>query len=284
MSDAADQLGLPPHSFDFDTRYSNVIDVQFVSQALASGARCVRGARWATHALYPADAPEVIATAYYEYNRSFEALAAVEGVLAHVIRQGDMVTLRLAGADLGSVDRAEGRLREQLPEPTPGSPHDLTVEFSYWARQAGVSVTARTLTVATLDEVRFNYTSHVQAQLARLTASFVPGSSGRLLLWHGPPGCGKTWALRALASEWRSWCTLRYVTDPEVLLNEPAYLMNLVHMRPNGRDEESWRLIVMEDTGELRPLTPSSRLGRVCPGFSMWSTGFSVRARRRSSL
>ena len=43
------------------------------------GARCVRGARWATQALFPGDAPEVIATAYYEYNRSFEALALVEG-------------------------------------------------------------------------------------------------------------------------------------------------------------------------------------------------------------
>lgn len=72
------------------------------------------------------------------------------------------------------------------------------------------------------------------------------------MLWHGPPGCGKTWALRTLASEWRDWCTLRYVTDPEVLLNEPAYLVNLMHMRPSGRrNDEGWRLIVLEDTGEL---------------------------------
>ena len=59
-------------------------------------------------------------------------------------------------------------------------------------------------------------------------------------------------ALRALASEWREWCTLRYVTDPEGLLNEPSYLVSLLHMRPSGRrDDEAWRLIVMEDTGEL---------------------------------
>ena len=60
-----------------------------------------------------------------------------------------------------------------------------------------------------------------------------------MLLWHGPPGCGKTWALRALASEWRSWCTLPYVTDPEVLLNEPAYLVNLLHMRPTGQRDDA---------------------------------------------
>src|SRR3954454_16287215 len=116
----------------------------------------------------------------------------------------------------------------------------------------GVSVTTRTLTVPTFAEVQLNYPSRVRAQLSHLAASFEPGANGRLLLWHGPPGCGKTWALRALGSEWRSWCTLRYVADPEVLLNEPAYLVNLLHRRTRGQSEEdAWRLIVMEDTGEL---------------------------------
>ena len=29
--------------------------------------------------------------------------------------------------------------------------------------------------------------------------AFVPGEGGRLLLWHGAPGSGKTSAVRALA-------------------------------------------------------------------------------------
>ena len=29
---------------------------------------------------------------------------------------------------------------------------------------------------------------------------------GRLIVWRGPPGTGKTWALRALAGAWREWC------------------------------------------------------------------------------
>src|SRR3954452_13073847 len=98
MMDPGSLASLPRQSLDFDTRYHNVIDVQFVSRALAAEARCVRGARWATRTLYDGDAPDVIATAYYEYNRSFEALALVEGALAHVVRQGDTVTVRLAGA------------------------------------------------------------------------------------------------------------------------------------------------------------------------------------------
>jgi hypothetical protein len=263
MADSVQTLALPAQSLDFDTRYHNVIDVQFVSRALAAGARCVRGARWATRALYPGDGPEVIATAYYEYNRSFEALASVEDALVHVIRHGDTVTLRLAAADDDTLNRAERRLREQLPEPEPKSPHEVTIEFSFWSERTGPSVTTRAVTVPTLAELEPNYSSPVRAELDRLANLPMPGANGRLLLWHGPPGCGKTWALRALASEWRSWCTLRYVTDPEVLFTEPAYLVNLLNMRPSGRrDDGAWQLIVMEDTGELLAADAKEQVGQ----------------------
>lgn len=244
-----DSIALPAQSLDFETKYHNVIDVQFVSRALNSGANYIRGATWATQTLYPGNGPEVLATAYYAYNRSFEALALVEGALAHVIRQGDTATLRLASSDPGALDRAERRIRAQLPEPEKGQA--VNIEFSHLER-AMVQTTSRTVPVPRLDEIEQNYSSGVREQLGAIAHGFSPGiGGGRLLLWHGLPGCGKTWALRALAWEWREWCTVRYITDPEVFLREPGYMVNLLHMR-NGRDDEaSWRLIVMEDTGEL---------------------------------
>ena len=55
--------------------------------------------------------------------------------------------------------------------------------------------------------------------------------AGRLILWHGMPGTGKTHALRALAWEWRRWCDFHYVTDPEELFDAPVALLPLESLR-----------------------------------------------------
>jgi hypothetical protein len=260
---SSQQRDLPAQSFDHDISYRNLIDAQFSSRALATKACHIKGARWSTHALYPSDGPEVIASSYFNYNRSFEALANVGDALAHVIRQGDSVTIRLAAKDRAALDRAEAHLREQLPEPDPFSPHEVDVEFSYWHDQRGASVTTRTLAVPTLSEIERNYSQHVRSELRGLAKGFRPGVDGRLLLWHGHPGSGKTWALRALASEWRDWCRLRYVSDPERLLNDPGYLVDLIHTRPGLRqDGDDWRLVVLEDTGELLAADAKERSGQ----------------------
>jgi hypothetical protein len=187
---------LPPQSVGHEATYSNVIDVQFVSRALASGARCLRGVRWATREQFPGDAPDVLASAYYNYNRSFEALTEVGGALAHVIRHGDNVTVRLAAGDQRTLDEAERKLRARLPEPESDTTL-VPVEFSYWREQTGVVATSRTLEVPRLDEIALNYPTQVRAALAELAGDRGGARGGRLILWHGRPGCGKTWALRA---------------------------------------------------------------------------------------
>jgi AAA+ superfamily predicted ATPase len=50
----------------------------------------------------------------------------------------------------------------------------------------------------------------------------VPPSGGRLVLWHGEPGTGKTSAIRALANEWRDWADFQFITDPEEFLANPC--------------------------------------------------------------
>lgn len=76
-----------------------------------------------------------------------------------------------------------------------------------------------------------------------------PPTTGRASDLAGVPGTGTTHALRALAWEWREWCELHYVTDPEQLFGgRTDYLMDVVLEQA---DEDKWRLLVLEDTGEL---------------------------------
>jgi len=112
----------------------------------------VRGARWPIQALYPPDALDVIATAYYNYKRSFEALISVDDALAHISRQGETVTVRLAAEDQQTLDHAERRLRTELPELKGCSPHEVAVEFSYWRDVSGAVVTTRSATVPRLGD------------------------------------------------------------------------------------------------------------------------------------
>ena len=49
------------------------------------------------------------------------------------------------------------------------------------------------------------------------------------MLWHGEAGTGKTFALRALAWQWRHWCDLHYIVDPDSFFGEHAdYLMSVL--------------------------------------------------------
>jgi SpoVK/Ycf46/Vps4 family AAA+-type ATPase len=80
-----------------------------------------------------------------------------------------------------------------------------------------------------------------------------------MILWHGEPGTGKTWALRALGFAWRTWCSLDVVTDPEVFFSSPRYMLKVLDER---RRKHPWQLVVLEDTGELLAADAKSRMGQ----------------------
>ena len=154
----------------------------------------------------------------------------------------------------------------------------------------------RSIAVPDWDEIAPNYTATTRTALDRLMEGFRPAHGGQLVLWHGVRGTGKTFALRALAWEWRDWCNLHYIVDPDTFFGQHAdYLMNVL-LQPGpevdgrtmpsqgwtpyggglstvelleptedlraGRERQraekgNWRLLVLEDTGEL--LTPDAK-------------------------
>ncbi|WP_052499021.1 DUF5925 domain-containing protein [Streptomyces vietnamensis] len=135
-------------------------------------------------------------------------------------------------------------------EPEP-EPEDVTMGFWYVAPQRGPRRMTRRISAGTWEEVRSNYSAPVAASMDRLMKVTPEDISGRLLLLHGPPGTGKTSALRTLARAWQDWCQVDCVLDPERLFNDIGYLMDIAIGEDDGTSKERWRLLLLEDCDEL---------------------------------
>lgn len=179
-------------------------------------------------------------------------LAEGEGWTALVSRwsQGADVTVTAVSDELAaerlheSVDGAEDE-----PEPQPDS---VSMGFWYHSPRRGPHRTSRTIGAGSWEEVRGNYTADVADAMGGLMKATPDDVSGRLLLLHGPPGTGKTSALRTLARSWRDWCQVDCVLDPERLFNDIGYLMDIAIGADDGDSGEGrWRLLLLEDCDEL---------------------------------
>ena len=146
----------------------------------------------------------------------------------------------------------DGVAAEEEPEE-----EKVSVGFWYAAPQRGPYRTVRTITAEAWEAVRKNYSTSASAALDKLMALRRTESAGRMILLHGAPGTGKTTALRTLAREWRDWCQVDYVLDPDALFSSPGYLMEVamgVEYHGHGDEDETkrrWRLLLLEDCDEL---------------------------------
>ncbi|WP_345035098.1 DUF5925 domain-containing protein [Streptomyces sannanensis] len=137
---------------------------------------------------------------------------------------------------------------EDEPEPVP---ENVTMGFWYVSPRRGPHRTTRQIAAGTWEEVRPNYTAPVADAMDRLMKVTPEDIAGRLLLLHGPPGTGKTSALRTLARSWRDWCQVDCVLDPERLFNDVGYLMDIAIGEDEGTSKGRWRLLLLEDCDEL---------------------------------
>ncbi|MET9495994.1 DUF5925 domain-containing protein [Streptomyces sp. NPDC006552] len=162
------------------------------------------------------------------------------------------------GADV-TVTATTSELAEQVlgqategaaDEPEP-QPEDVTMGFWYVSPRRGPHRTTRQISAGTWEEVRSNYTEPVAAALDELMKTRPESVAGRLLLLHGPPGTGKTSALRTLARSWRDWCQVDCVLDPERLFSDVGYLMDIAIGEDDGTAKGRWRLLLLEDCDEL---------------------------------
>ncbi len=119
------------------------------------------------------------------------------------------------------------------------------VTFSGWGSGSSFAPSVASL------RTRSARSASVAESMDRLMKVTPESISGRLLLLHGPPGTGKTSALRTLARSWRDWCQVDCVLDPERLFNDVGYLMDIAIGEDEGTAKGRWRLLLLEDCDEL---------------------------------
>lgn len=255
-------------------------------RAILGGLAFNRSASWATTAeALPADLPDL--TFHGRHGGGQEALLQPDGMSVALRLMDGRITASLAAR---APDALEGKVRElrDLFPAAVADPEAPQVPVTFWSLgPMGPVGRSRSIAVPSWPAISANYAQMTRGMLDPLMRDFVPGVGGQLLLWHGPPGTGKTYALRALGWEWRRWCSMHYITDPETFFGQhAAYMLDVLltdadepdpavadfdpddpdapeRPRPDPRAADGrWRLLVLEDTGELMSSDARERSGQ----------------------
>ena len=187
-----------------------------------------------------------------------------------------MFRASLASGDVESLHALADELRETFPDHVERD--DSKVAVTFWTLSPeGPVRRVRVVTAPTWKEVSGNYPESVGAELSRLT-ELREAKSGQLILFHGEPGTGKSYAIRALLQEWKPWCSAHYIVDPDKFFGQSAEYMLSVLLSGEDDDDvsvalrelrgqpkrkrETWTIYLVEDGDEFLTEDAKTRSGQ----------------------
>lgn len=227
---------------------------------------------------HPADMVPGTATIVYSLQNQATACVVFEdhGMAALIRHDGSGSLIRVAAGSMSAATRALDALTVRL-EPEV----DDTMTATFWQHDGtgGGAAWVRRLDTCGWPEVQHNYPPKVRAHLEQVIPLSSMPAGGRILLWTGAPGTGKTHAIRALLHEWRNWCRPHIVIDPEHFFGSADYMTHVLQSAsarngnrrprlssaiPAGEPEpttEPWSLIVCEDADDFIHTDARARVG-----------------------
>ncbi len=238
---------------------SDVLDAWLVDRVVRDQLLFTHEAAWQTDKRL-ADIPADALSASASLSWASVAVLPVRGLLVRVvIRSSGECRMHIFARQYsaGDFEAAIAQMKGWLVPVADDEPGQVAFGFRYRSTE-GQRYYQRKLDVPAWDDIRPNYAAAVAERIDALMTRTQPAEGGALILLHGVPGTGKTYVVRALARAWRAWCHCEYIADPEAFFGDAEYMMHVLLEGDDDLDDDDdrdeskrWRLLVIEDAGEL---------------------------------
>jgi len=192
--------------------------------------------------------------------RTLEFVDSDRGICLEIMIDDNHVSLGLFAGRADLAEQASAELEKELQTAleahlrTKSKGDQVFSNFWYDTGQGGYANRTDYLSCPSFDSIKENY-PEVQSQLEGLLRLERPDEVGKIILWNGPPGTGKTTAIRSLMRAWPDMLP-HIITDAERFFGNPKNLYQVL-LGENEFYEDGevlkyrGNLIILEDAADF---------------------------------